>query len=474
MSYQSYTAMSHKEKAIITRVLINDIASNGWGLARVEGKVVFVKHAVPGDLIDVQIDKSKSNYAEGTIHALLDPSEHRRAPTCTHFGLCGGCSWQHIDYTKQLEYKSQIVHDALVRIGKLEVPEMLPIVGSDSPLMYRNKMNFEFTDYRWLTTEEMLTVDDQDRRGVGFHLPGRYLSLLNVETCYLQADPSNAIRRWILDYAKQKSLSFFNIKSYAGLMRSLMIRSTSLGEWMVMISFGAAEMENIKSLLDAFRVAFPDVTCLQYVINTKRNDTFFDLDVVTHSGRDHILETIGGFKFKIHAKSFFQTNSSQAEKLYAVTKAMAGLQPSDKVYDLYTGVGSIAIYVSRDCAEVIGVEEVETAIHDARINAEMNGVGNTTFYAGDVRMIVNAAFIARHGRPDVVITDPPRAGMHQDVIKTLLDLAAPRIVYVSCNPATQARDMALLSEKYHIVRVQPVDMFPQTVHIESVALLELK
>ena len=463
-----------KEQKIVPDVVITAMASKGFGIGKVEGKVIFVERGVPGDTCDVRLTTDKKNYGEGVLQTLTVASDLRTEPSCQHFGVCGGCKWQHIKYDEQLHFKTQIVEDALIRIGRLTIPEVKPIIGCESPFYYRNKLEFGFTDRRWLTLEEIESGAEFDRRGLGFHVPESFLGVLDIEHCWLQGDPSNAIRLSIKNFALANDYTFFNLKTQEGLMRNVMIRTTSLGEIMVLVSFTANEEEKIKVMLDHVRREFPAITSLQYVVNGKRNDTIYDLPTVTYHGKDHITEQLGDYRFKINPKSFFQTNSAQAKVLYDVTRDFAGLKADDVVYDLYTGVGSIAIYISALCKNVVGIEQIEAAIEDAKENAKNNKVDNCSFYAGDVRMVLQPDFIARNGKPSVVITDPPRAGMHEDVVRTLLTLEAPRIVYVSCNPASQARDLELLSAKYDIIKIQPVDMFPQTTHIENVALLELK
>ena len=463
-----------KEQKIVPDVAITAMASKGYGIGKVEGKVLFVEGGVPGDTCDVRLTVDKKKYGEGVLQTLTTTSGLRTQPSCQHFGICGGCKWQHIKYDEQLHFKTQIVEDALIRIGKLTIPEVKPIIGCASPFYYRNKLEFGFTDRRWLTQAEIDSGAEYDRRGLGFHVPESFLGVLDIEHCWLQADPSNGIRLSIKNYALANDYTFFNLKTQEGLMRNVMIRTTSLGEIMVLVSFTANDEEKIKAMLDHVLAEFPAITSMQYVINAKRNDTIYDLPTVTYHGKDHITEQLGDYQFKINPKSFFQTNSAQAKVLYDVARDFAGLRADDVVYDLYTGVGSIAIYVSGQCKQVVGIEQVEAAIVDAKENAKNNKVDNCSFYAGDVRMVLQPDFIAANGKPNIVITDPPRAGMHEDVVKTLLTLEAPRIVYVSCNPATQARDLELLSVKYDIIKIQPVDMFPQTTHIENVALLELK
>jgi 23S rRNA (uracil1939-C5)-methyltransferase len=463
-----------KEQTIVPDVVITAMASKGTGIGKVDGKVLFVERAVPGDTCDVRLTTDKKKYGEGVMQTLTVASDLRTEPSCQHFGTCGGCKWQHIKYDEQLHFKTQIVEDALIRIGKLTIPEVKPIIGCASPFYYRNKLEFGFTDRRWLTQAEIDSGAEFDRRGLGFHVPESFLGVLDIEHCWLQADPSNGIRLAIKKFALDNDYTFFNLKTQEGLLRNVMIRTTSLGEIMVLVSFTSNDEEKVKALLDHVLKEFPVITSLQYVINGKRNDTIYDLPTVCYHGKDHITEQLGEYKFKINPKSFFQTNSAQARVLYDVARDFAGLKPDDVVYDLYTGVGSIAIYVSGQCKRIVGIEQIDAAIADAKENAANNKIDNCSFYAGDVRMVLQPDFIAQNGKPNAVITDPPRAGMHEDVVRTLLTLEAPRIVYVSCNPATQARDLELLSAKYDIIKIQPVDMFPQTTHIENVALLEIR
>ena len=451
------------------------MSSEGKGIAKLDGKVIFTEMAVPGDVVDVEVRKSKKSFSEGVIRELKTPSHLRIKAQCSHFGVCGGCKWQHISYDEQLKFKKKIVADAFERIGKIDYPALPDTIGCKENFYYRNKLEFAFTDRRWLTEEEIKTETVfEHRNAVGFHVPGSFSGVIDVEHCYLQADPSNAIRLSIKEFALKNGYAFFNLKDQAGLLRNLMIRSTSIGELLVLISFYENNEEKIEALLKYVSEQFPSVTSLQYVVNAKRNDTIYDQETIVYKGKDHIIEQLGNYRFKIGPKSFFQTNSVQAKTLYDITKDFAGLQKDDVVYDLYTGVGSIALYVSDSCKRVVGIEQIEEAISDAKENANLNNVNNCSFYAGDVRMVLKEEFIAANGKPDVVITDPPRAGMHEDVVRTLLQLEAPKIVYVSCNAATQARDLQLLSEKYEVRRVQPVDMFPHTTHIENVVLLILK
>lgn len=456
-------------------VEITAMSSEGKGIAKVDGKVIFTEFGVPGDVLLVNIHRSKKSYAEATIAEMISPSALRVTPQCEHFGVCGGCKWQHIDYNKQLSFKKQIVDDAFTKIGKLEVNNLPDVVGCTDNYYYRNKLEFAFTDRFWLTNEEVKSgITYDDRNGLGFHVPGNFRGVIDVKHCYLQADPSNQIRLAVKEYALANGLTFFNLSRQEGLLRNLLIRTTTTGETLVLVSFFEDNKDAIKGLLGHLLQLFPNITSLQYVVNGKRNDTIYDLEPKVFAGKDHIIEKLGRYSFKIGPKSFFQTNSVQAKTLYDITKEYAALQPDDVVYDLYTGVGSIAIYVSDSCKSVTGIEQIEAAIADAKQNATLNNVSNCTFYAGDVRMVLKDEFIAAHGKPNVVITDPPRAGMHDDVINTLLALEAPRIVYVSCNPATQARDLQLLAAKYDVTAIQPVDMFPHTTHIENVARLDLR
>lgn len=459
----------------VENIRVEAMSAEGMGICKSEGKVIFTKQAVPGDVADIEIRKSRKNFSEAIIKELKQPSSMRTTPSCSHFGLCGGCKWQHVDYAAQLQFKKQIVEDAFSRIGKIEFPPLPEVLGAEANYYYRNKLEFTFTDRRWLTEEEIKQgTAFEHRNALGFHVPDSFSGVIDIERCYLQADPSNDIRLKVKEFALQNGYSFFNLKEQKGLLRNLLIRTATTGELLVLLSFFENDEPKIKTLLDHVLVEFPQVTSLQYVINPKRNDTIYDLETVVYYGKDHITEQLGDYNFKIGPKSFFQTNSAQAKVLYDVAKEFAELKPDNVVYDLYTGVGSIAIYLSGSCKNVTGLEQVPSAIEDAKINAQINAVTNCSFHAGDVRTILREDFIKEYGKPDVVVTDPPRAGMHEDVVNTLLQLEAPRIVYVSCNPATQARDLQLLSNKYKVTRIQPVDMFPHTTHIENVAALILK
>jgi 23S rRNA (uracil1939-C5)-methyltransferase len=458
----------------IENVEVTGMSSEGKGIAKIDGKVHFVKGAVPGDVVNLQTLKSKSKYAECSLGDVLMPSKDRVEPVCDYFGVCGGCKWQQVDYTAQLRFKQEIVSDAFERIGKVEVRERLPIVGSDNQYFYRNKMEYGFTDRRWLTIEEINSGMEFDRNGLGLHVAESFASVIDVNRCHLQADIANEIRNAVRNFAKLQGLSFFDLKQQQGFLRNLMIRTSAAGEILVLLSVTENNEKEISALMHFLQEKFPAINSLQYVINPKRNDTIYDLEPITFYGKNYIIEKLGKYSFKIGPKSFFQTNTAQAIKLYDITKDFAGLSGEENVYDLYTGVGSIGIYLSEACKSITGIEQIEEAIKDARENASLNNVSNCTFYAGDVRMILNEDFIEKHGKADVIVTDPPRSGMHEDVVKTLLEHQSKAIVYVSCNAATQARDIAMLSEKYEVEKMRAVDMFPQTTHIENVAKLVLR
>lgn len=464
-----------KKNILVENAEIVDVSSEGKAVAKADGMVIFTEGGVPGDIGDILVHRKKNNYAEGKLVQLKTPSPGRVEPVCENFGICGGCKWQNLNYEMQLHFKQKTVFDALTRIGKLEFKEVMPIVGSKHIYYYRNKLDFSFSDKKWLTLEQINSGETFDNRNaLGFHIPGMFDKVLDIDNCYLQPDPSNPIRQAVKAYALEHQLPFFHIKDKHGLLRTLLIRTTSTGEVMVLFSFFENTPEQINPLLHHIKQLFPDITSLQYVINPKANDTINDLEVITFYGRDHIFEEMEGLKFKISAKSFYQTNSLQAYELYKVTRNFAGLSGHETVYDLYTGTGTIANFVARQAKNVIGIEYVEDSIKDARVNAELNGIDNTVFYAGDMKDVLTAELIARHGAPDVIITDPPRAGMHEEVVKTILNAKPQKIVYVSCNPATQARDLAMMTEHYSIEKVQPVDMFPQTAHVENVVLLVKK
>lgn len=462
------------ELQFLKNIEVIDIAEEGKGVGKHQDLVIFIEKAVPGDVVDIQIYRLKKNLAEARITDFVKHSPDRVEPFCSHFGTCGGCKWQHLSYESQLRYKQKTVLNALERLGKVNVKDAEPILGSGETQYYRNKLEFTFSNKRWLDDADMANRDSLSLDALGFHVPGRFDKILDIQHCYLQADPSNAIRNAVRDYSLKNSLSYYDLRNHEGSLRNLIIRTASTGELMLIVVFAYAEEEQIKGLMNNLKDAFPQITSLLYIVNQKRNDTIFDQDIVVFDGRDHIFEEMEGLKFKIGAKSFYQTNSAQAYELYKITRHMAGLNANDLVYDLYTGAGTIANFIAREVKQVVGIEYVPTAIEDAKINSELNGINNTTFYAGDMKDILTAEFIAKHGKPDVVITDPPRAGMHADVVARLLEMEASKIVYVSCNAATQARDIALLQEKYEVKRIRPVDMFPQTQHVENVALLVLK
>lgn len=465
-----------KPQPILTDLAITQIAAEGKTIARhPDGRVIFVEGGVPGDVVDVQVLKSKKDYVEAKVVTVKQASPDRVTPFCTHFGVCGGCKWQQLDYAKQAVYKQQLTEEAFKRIGKLDFPPLLPIIAANPTQYYRNKLEFTFSNKRWLSKEDFNGgIPLENRDALGFHIPGMFDKIVDIDHCYLQPDPSNQIRNSVRQYALEHQLSFYDVKQHTGFLRNLIVRTSTLGELMVIISFGENNASEIENLLSFLLQQLPQITSLHYAINLKLNDTLFDQDIITYSGRGFIYEELEGLRFKISPKSFFQTNTLQALKLYQTARSFAQLKPTDTVYDLYTGTGSIGIFVAKYCKKVVGIEEISAAIEDARYNAQLNGVENTHFYAGDVKKLLTQQLVAEHGTPDVLITDPPRAGMHADVVQTILDLAPKRIVYVSCNPATQARDLQLLSAKYDIIQVQPVDMFPHTFHIENVAELHLK
>ena len=466
-------ARKRKELPLLEGVTITGVAAEGKAMAKVDGMALFVPFAAPGDVADIQITRKKNNFAEGRVVRFQQLSSLRSEPFCQHFGVCGGCKWQHLPYEEQLRYKQQQVEDSLTRIGKVELPAITPILGAPQTTFYRNKMEYTFSDKRWLTNEEVRSNKEFGQmNALGFHIPGMYDKVLDIQKCWLQDDLANRIRNSVRGYCLEYDYSFFDLRNQGGLMRTLLIRNSSIGEWMVIVVFFEDDREKIEGLMDYLASEFPQITSLLYIINQKANDTITDQEVLVWKGRDHIIEEMEGLQFRIGPKSFYQTNSEQAHHLYEVARSFAQLTGEERVYDLYTGTGTIANFVARNAREVIGIEYVEEAIADAKINSEINGIGNTRFYAGDMKNVLTAEFIAEQGRPDVVITDPPRAGMHDDVVQAILLAAPKRIVYVSCNPATQARDLNLLDTAYWVTRVQPVDMFPHTRHVENVVLLE--
>lgn len=469
-------ARKKKELPLLEKVMITDVAAEGKAIAKVDDLVIFVPYVVPGDVVDLQVKRKKNKYAEAEAVNFHEYAKVRAVPFCEHYGVCGGCKWQVLPYSEQIRFKQKQVTDNLTRIGKIELPEISPILGSEKTQFYRNKLEFTFSNKRWLTYEEVKQniVYDQ-MNAVGFHIPGAFDKVLAIEKCWLQDDISNRIRNAVRDYAYENNYSFFDIRNQVGMLRNMIVRTSSTGELMVILICKIEEEEEMarfKQILQYMADTFPEITSLMYVINNKCNDTINDLDILVFKGKDHIFEEMEGLRFKIGPKSFYQTNSEQAYNLYKIARDFAGLTGNELVYDLYTGTGTIANFVARQARQVIGIEYVPEAIEDAKVNAEINGINNALFFAGDMKDMLTQDFINQYGRPDVIITDPPRAGMHQDVVDVILFAEPERIVYVSCNPATQARDLALLDEKYKVTAVQPVDMFPHTHHVENVVLLQ--
>lgn len=464
-----------KQEIILEDIVIEAVAAEGKALAHVDGAVVFVQFAVPGDIVDIKVTKKKKNYMEGFILRMKKPSDYRLEPFCSHFGVCGGCKWQPLPYEMQLQAKQQQVYDQLVRIGHLDVPAISPIVGSDEVMYYRNKLEFTFSQRRWIfEDEDPEALTDKQKCGLGFHVGRFFDKVLDIDHCYLQSSPSNEIRNFIRSYALEHDLAFFNIREHSGFLRNMFVRSTEKGEIMLIVCFYHEDSEVRTSLLDAVAEAFPQIVSLYYVINGKANDSIADQNCILYKGQEAIYEYMEGLKFKIGPKSFYQTNTKQAYKLYSVAREYAALTGSEVVYDLYTGTGTIAQFVSSKAAKVVGIEYVPEAIEDARINAAGNGITNCDFYAGDMKDVLTDEFVQKHGHPDVIILDPPRAGIHPDVAKVILNAAPERMVYVSCNPASQARDLEILCRDYVITAVRPVDMFPQTHHVENVVALRRK
>jgi 23S rRNA (uracil1939-C5)-methyltransferase len=467
-------ARKNTDKVVFHQIKVLDAGAKGVSVAKApDGKVIFIPNVVPGDVVDVQTFKKRKAFYEGKAVKFHELSEHRIEPICEHFGVCGGCKWQNMNYSQQLFYKQNEVKNHLQRIGKIELPEFEPILGSKKQFFYRNKMEFSFSNSRWLTEKEIESTEDLgNRNALGFHIPKMWDKILDINKCHLQEDPSNAIRNEIRAFANENGLTFFNPRAHEGLLRTLMLRTSSTGEIMVLIQFFEDDKANRELILDHIYEKFPQITSLQFVLNNKANDTLYDTNIQLYKGRDYILEEMEGLKFSINAKSFYQTNSDQAYELYKITRDFAGLTGNETVYDLYTGTGTIAQFVSKKAKKVIGVESVPEAISDAKANAKRNEITNCEFFVGDMKVVFNESFIAQHGKPDVIITDPPRDGMHKDVIEQILKIEPQKVVYVSCNSATQARDLALMDEKYIVTRVRPVDMFPQTHHVENVVLLE--
>ena len=463
-----------RTREIFENVAVIDAGAKGKTIGKApDGRVIFISNAVPGDVVDVQTTKKRKAYFEGVGIKFHTLSDKRTEPVCEHFGTCGGCKWQHMGYEHQLYYKQKEVENNLRRIGHLEIPEISPIIGSEQKYFYRNKMEFSFSDSRWLTQEEINSKNEiTDKNAIGFHIPGMWDKILDIQKCHLQSDPSNDIRLEIKKYAQSNELSFFNPRNQKGLLRTLMIRTSSTKEIMVLIQFYDDYENKRNGLLNHLKDKFPQINSLLYVINRKGNDTIYDQEVYCHYGKEYIYEQMEGLKFKITAKSFYQTNSQQAYELYKVVRKFAGLNKTELVYDLYTGIGTIAQFVAAEAKKVVGIEAIPEAILAAETNAQENGIDNVTFFSGDMKNIFNDEFVSFNGRPDIIITDPPRDGMHKDVVRQILEIAPDKIVYVSCNSATQARDLELMKEAYQIKEIQPVDMFPQTHHVENVVLLK--
>lgn len=462
------------KRQIFEDVEIFDAGAKGKSVGKApDGKIIFVTNAVPGDVANLQTTKKRSGYYEATAISFSKYSPKRTTPVCEHFGICGGCKWQNLEYKHQLYFKQKEVENNLIRLGKIQLPPLLPIVGTKETYYYRNKMEFSFSDRKWLTNQQINSnATIENKNALGFHIPGMWDKILDIKTCHLQADPSNAIRNFVKQKAEELSLPFFNTRNQEGFLRTLMIRNTSIGEVMVLLQFFYEDQKNTALLLEAIAHQFPEINSILYVINSKPNDTIYDQEVICYKGTDYIMEEMEGLKFKINAKSFYQTNSQQAYELYKITRDFANLKGNELVYDLYTGTGTIAQFISKKARQVIGIEAVPEAIEAAKENAKLNNIENVLFFVGDMKNIFNDAFIKQHGKPEVIITDPPRDGMHKDVVAQLISLAPLKIVYVSCNSATQARDLNMLDNNYLVTKVQPVDMFPQTHHVENVVLLE--
>lgn len=459
---------------IIENLQVIDIAEEGKGVSRDGDLVIFIEKAIPGDVVNAEIYKKKKKFAEAKIQTLISPSVDRVVPFCEHFGVCGGCKWQHMDYTAQLRYKQKSVMDVLQRIAGLDVTHTETILPSAVSQYYRNKLEYTFSNKRWLTNEDVASGQAMEMDALGFHVPLRFDKILEINHCYLQADPSNNIRNTVNKFAKNSQLTFYDLRAHTGCLRNLVIRTSSTGELMVIVIFAYPEEGNVELLMNYVATEFPEITSLLYIINQKKNDTFADQEIITYRGPNYIYEEMEGLKFRIGPKSFYQTNSLQAYELYKITRDFAGLTGNELVYDLYTGTGTIANFIAKYAKKVVGVEYIPSAIEDAKINSEINNITNTSFFAGDMKDVLNNDFINIHGKPDVIITDPPRAGMHPDVVEKLMELEAEIIVYVSCNAATQARDLIRLKEKYNLIRIKPVDMFPHTQHVENVVLLKLR
>ena len=466
---------NRRQQILIENIEIIDTASKGKSVARHNGRAIFVKGGVPGDICDITVFKRRKKYWEARIKKIHTYSEKRTEPKCEHFGTCGGCKWQNMKYESQLSFKQNEVLNNLKRIGGIDLPLHQEIIGSENKYFYRNKMEYTFSNKRWLTIEEIQSEEDiKDKDACGFHVPGMFDKVINLNNCYLQQEPSNAIRLSVKKFADKNNLTYFDIRNHHGLLRNLMIRTSSTNDLMVLVQFYENDKKNINLLMEHIKTSFPKITSLLYIINQKANNTMYDQEVNCYNGEDHIMEEMDGLHFKIGAKSFFQTNSEQAKVLYRKTKELANITADDLVYDLYTGTGTIAQYVATSAKKVVGIDSVEEGIKAAYLNAERNNIDNCTFYTGNMKEIFTDEFIAQNGTPDVIITDPPRDGMHKKVVEQILKIGAKRIVYVSCNSATQARDLSLMNEKYKVSHIQPVDMFPQTHHVENIVVMELK
>ncbi len=462
-----------RQNNILENLQIDRVAAEGKCVSKVDGKVIFTTKTAPGDIIDARIIRKKKNYLEAIPIRYLQKSDLRVDPFCTHFELCGGCKWQHLPYKSQLEFKQQQVIDQLERIGKLNASTIQPILGSSNTVKYRNKLEYTFTNHKWLTEEQIQSGEEINRNGVGFHLPGKFNHVLDLDQCHLQREPTNEIRLFVKFFAIRNNLTFYNVKIHKGLLRNMVVRTTEGDDLMIILQFGEDNKKDIKLLMTEIKLRFPEITSLNYIVNTKKNDSYYDLDVINFSGKDHITETVEGIKFKIGPKSFFQTNTTQAIQLYKKAIELAGLDGQQVVYDLYCGTGTISNLISKKSLKVIGIEYIPEAIEDARENSKLNGIENTYFEAADIKDVLTKEYFEKHGQPDVIITDPPRAGMHKEVVNSINASGTKRLVYISCNPATQARDLELLTN-YDISAIQPIDMFPHTHHVENIVLMTLK
>jgi len=464
-----------KDLPVLKNVLITDIGAEGNALARVDNLVVFVPMLIPGDVVDLRVIRKRKKFLEGKVVKFHEYSSDRIEPECKHFGICGGCKWQHLPYELQLKFKEKQVKDNLLRIGKIDLPPVAPILGADEIYYYRNKLEYTFSNKRWRTREEIDSEVSFDRENaLGFHIPGLFDKVLDIEECHLQPEPSNTIKNAVREYSQENNLEFFDLREQKGFLRNIIIRNSLDGNVMIIVVFFHEDIEKRKGLMDFLDSRFPQITSLLYIINSKRNDSLADQDPILYKGVDHLIEHMDGLKFRIGPKSFAQTNTKQTLRLYQTAKKFAGLTGKEVVYDLYTGTGTIANFVADEASRVVGIEYVEEAVKDAKINSGINNITNTSFFAGDMKDVLSEQFIDANGRPDVIITDPPRAGMHEDVVKAIIKAGPGKVVYISCNPATQARDILLMSENYEVSMVQPVDMFPHTHHVENIVLLMRK